>query len=206
MPIETKHAERRIRSLTLAKECAELGARFRTISYVTGLTHRELSNLFFATGKLMPRGRPPESPEWYHSANLLNRVEASIMVSLYRRIRDLGFGPAEALVAGYRHYLTACRQVPRISFDRAFDLASHLEGLWLSARSNFSLLKCTVCAAQYVASVGVNLISNGECPFCKLVNRYPRDARIQSAFPVLDVSDLPSLELSLSALSRESSE
>ncbi len=206
MPIETKHAERHIRSLTLAKDCAELGARLRTISFITGLTNRELTNLFFADGQSMPRGRPPESPEWYHSANLLNRVEASILVSIYRRIRDLGFGPGEALVSGYRHYKAACRLPPRVSFDRAFDLASHMDGLWLSTRSNFSLLSCPVCASQYVAPVGVHQASNHECPFCKLVTRYPRDARIQSAFPVRDVSDLPSLEQGLLALSRRSGE
>jgi len=206
MSIETKHAERHIRSLTLAKECAALGARLRTIGFVTGLTNRELTNLFFADGRSMPRGRPPESPEWYHNANLLNRVEASILVSIYRRIRELGFGPGEALVFGYRHYQAACRLHPRISFDRAFDLASHMDGLWLSTRSNFSLLNCPVCAGQYVATVSGHQTSNHECPFCKLITRYPRDARIQAAFPMRDVSDLPLLKQGLLALSRRSTE
>jgi hypothetical protein len=206
MPIETKHAERRIRSLKIAKDCAELGARFRTICCITGLTNREVNNLFFADSQSIPRGRPPESPEWYHSANLLNRVEASIVISTYRRIRDLGFAPAEALVAGYRHYQAACRQRPRVSFDRAFDLVSHVDGLWLATKPNLSLLTCDNCEAQYVATASTHPVSSQDCPFCKLLARYRLDARIQAAFPLRDLSDQATLESSLLALSREPDE
>jgi flagellar transcriptional activator FlhC len=202
--IEIERAERHIRALALAKECAILGARLRTISYITGLTHRELSRLLFAHGQSIPCGRHPDSPDWYHSANLLNRTEASIFVSIYRRIRDLGFGPADALVSGYRHYQTSCHQQPRVSFDRAFDLASHIDGLWLARKSNFSLLNCPVCASQYVAAVSVHPVSNHECPFCKLVSRYQRDPRIQSSFPVRDLPDVSSLQLGMVALPRRS--
>jgi flagellar transcriptional activator FlhC len=203
MPIETKHAERRIRSLKIAKECAELGARFRTICCITGLTHREVNNLFFADSQSIPRGRAPESPEWYHGANLLNRIEASIVISIYRRIRDLGFAPAEALVAGYRHYQAACRQRPRVSFDRAFDLVSHVDGLWLATNSNLSLLKCETCDGQYLATASTHSISNQDCPFCKLLTRYRLDARIQAAFPLRDISDPSGLQLGLLALAQK---
>ena len=93
------YAERHIRALGLAKECAALGARIRTIEYVTGLAHGEIGRLFFPDRASAPRGRAPDSPDWYHNANLLNRAEASILVSIYRRIRKLGFDPAEALQA-----------------------------------------------------------------------------------------------------------
>jgi hypothetical protein len=136
----------------------------------------------------------------------LNRVEASILISIYRRIRDLGFAPAEALVAGYRHYQSACRQRPRVSFDRAFDLVSHVDGLWLANQPNLSLLKCLTCASQYVATASSQPISSHECPFCKLLIRFPLDSRIQSAFPVRDLSDLSTLELGLVALARKPDE
>src|SRR3712207_3427906 len=102
--MNTNHADRHIRALRAAKECAALGARSRTIEFVTGLPHGEVGRLFFPDRASAPRGRAPASPEWYHSANLLNRAEASIFLSIYRRIRELGFGPAEALVSGYKHY------------------------------------------------------------------------------------------------------
>src|SRR5688572_13531199 len=117
--MNSNYADRHIQALRVAKECAAFGARSRTIEYVTGLSHGEVGRLFFADRASAPRGRPPASPEWYHSANLLNRAEASIFVSLYRRIRALGFGPADALVTGYKRYLEVCSAQPRISFDRA---------------------------------------------------------------------------------------
>lgn len=204
--MDSNRVERHIRALGLAQACAAFGARARTIGYVTGLPRGELTRLFFADRKTAPRGRPPDSPDWYHSANLLNRAEASIFVSIYRRIRDLGFGPAEALVAGYKHYRAVCPEQSRISFDRAFDLASHMDGLWLARTSNFSLLECPVCTSQYVTAVSAQPVSNHECPFCKLVTRYPRDPRIQASFQVRDLPDMTSAQLGVIALSRQSND
>jgi flagellar transcriptional activator FlhC len=183
------YAERHIRALGLAKECAALGARSRTIEYVTGLSHAEIIRLFFPDGALAPRGRPPSSPEWYYTANLINKAEASIFVSIYRRIRVLQFGPAEALVSAYKHYLQVCVK-PRISFDRAFDLASRVDGLWIVSAPNFSLMLCPACASQYVDSVGEGPSNNENCPFCKLVKRYAHDPRLQASFPAKASPDL----------------
>lgn len=200
--MDTNYAERHIHALGLAKECAALGARIRTIKYVTGLAHAQLAHLFFADRSSAPRGRPPDSPDWYHNANLLNRAEASMFVSIYRRIRELGFGPAEALVGGYKHYRAGCPVSPRISFDRAFDLASHLDGLWIVREPNFSLLTCVTCTSQYVTSIGAQLGSNHECPFCRLVDRYQRDPRVKTSFPERASPDVGSLQFSMIALAK----
>ena len=61
--------DRQLRALTLAKECAALGARVRTISHVSGMNPRDLLRLLFPDRQAVPRGRPPDSPEWYHGAN-----------------------------------------------------------------------------------------------------------------------------------------
>lgn len=202
MATNTTQAERHIRALALAKECAALGARMRTIAYVTGLAHSQLAHLFFADRTSAPRGRPPDSPDWYHSANLLNRTEASIFVSIYRRIREMGFAPGEALVSGYRHYLSVCRAHPRISFDRAFDLASHMDGLWIVRTPSFSLVTCPACTSQYVTTVSAHPATNRECPFCKLLARYRRDPRIQTSFPVNALPDVSQIQLGIVALSK----
>lgn len=206
MATHSSYAERHIRSLGLAKECAALGARLRTISYVTGLPHGQLVQLFFADHKAVPRGRPPDSPDWYHSANLLYRTEASIVASIYRRIRELDFGPAEALVAAYKHYLSMHHGAPRISFDRAFDLAAHLDGLWLVRAPSFSLATCPTCASQYLTAVGAAPVTNQECPFCKLLHRYRRDPRIQTSFPVSVLPDFTILQLGIIALAKQTRE
>lgn len=202
MATNISHAERHIHALALAKECVALGARIRTVGYVTGLPHGQLTHLFFAGRTLAQRGRAPDSPEWYHSANLLNRTEASIFISIYRRIRELGFGPTEALVSGYRHYLSVCRNRPRINFDRAFDLVSHMDGLWTVRTSSFSLVTCPLCTSQYVTAVSAHPVTNHECPFCKLVKRYRRDPRLQTSFPINALPDITTVHLGVIALSK----
>ena len=187
--------DRQLRALQLAKDCAALGARVRTISHLTGLPPRELLRLLFPDRENVPRGRPPDSPEWYHGANLLYRAEASIVVALYRRLRDGGFAAAEALVAAYRHYGSICEPPLRISFDRAFDLAAHTDGLWLTSVQSFSLVACPACHSEYLAAYGSAPRSNDECPFCKLVQRYGTDQRVQASFPVRPLPDLSELEL-----------
>ena len=109
--MHTQFVERHIRSLSIAKTCAELGARIRTVSYITGLEHNELVRLFFVDQHSAPRGRPPDSPDWYHrEANLIEKVEATMVVAVYCRMRDLGFGPTDALVGGFKHYRGQCEQ------------------------------------------------------------------------------------------------
>ncbi len=198
--MNTGYAERHIRALRLAKECAVLGARRRTIEYVTGLSRGEVGRFFFPDASLAPRGRPPASPEWYYSANLLSRADASIFVSIYRRIRDLGFDPAEALVSGYKHYRQVCRVQPRITFDRGFDLASHIDALWIVRTTSFSLLTCPACASQFVTAITTHTSANGECPFCKLVDRYTRDPRIQMSFPVQGLPDVKGIQAGVTML------
>ncbi len=187
--------DRQLRALQLAKDCAALGARVRTIGHLTGLPPRELLRLLFPDRENVPRGRPPDSPEWYHGANLLYRAEASIVVALYRRLRDGGFAAAEALVAAYRHYGGVCEPPQRISFDRAFDLAAHTDGLWLTSVQSFSLVACPTCHSEYLAAYGSAPRSNDECPFCKLVQRYGTDQRVQASFPVRPLPDLSEVEL-----------
>ena len=192
--------DRQLRALQLAKDCAALGARVRTIGHLTGLPPRELLRLLFPDREHVPRGRPPDSPEWYHGANLLYRAEASIVVALYRRLRDGGFAAAEALVAAYRHYRSISEPPQRISFDRAFDLAAHTDGLWLTSVQSFSLVACPTCHSEYLAAYGSAPRSNDECPFCKLVQRYGTDQRVQASFPVRPLPDLSGIELGLHRL------
>ena len=127
----------------------------------------------------VPRGRSPDSPEGYHGANLLHRAEASIVVALYRRLRDADFPAGEALVGAYRHYVGICQPPHRISFDRAFDLAAHTDGLWFTDTRSFSLVTCPTCHSEFLAAYGSVARSNDHCLFCKLVQRYGTDPRVQ---------------------------
>jgi hypothetical protein len=176
--------DRQIRALALAQQCAAHGARVRTISRITGMNPRDLLRLLFPERQSVPRGRAPDSPEWYHGANLLYRAEASIVMSIYRRLRAADFSGGEALLGAYRQYASVCQPPHRISFDRAFDLAAHTDGLWLTDTRSFSLVTCPTCHSEFLAAYGSVARSNDHCPFCKLVQRYGTDPRVQGAFPV----------------------
>ncbi len=179
--METSYVDRHIRSLSLAKACVELGARIKTITYLTGLDHHVLVRLFFVDEHSARRGRPPASPEWFHQANLIEKVEASVFGSLYVRVAAFGYGPADALVGAYKVYLDHCTHSPRISFDRAFDLVCHLKGMWTQKQQLLALNVCPACHAQYLAAIGEHATQH-YCPFCKLVKRYPCDKRVQITF------------------------
>ena len=174
--------DRQIRALALAKACAAHGARVRTISRITGLLPRDLLHLLFPDRQAVPRGRSPDSPEWYHGANLLCRAEASIVVAIYCRLRAADLSAGEALLGAYRHYCGVCQAPHRISFDRAFDLVAHTDGIWLTETQSFSLVTCPTCRSAFLAAFGAVARSNDACPFCKLVQRYGTDPRVQSSF------------------------
>jgi hypothetical protein len=180
------HADRHIATLELAVLCAKLGARFRTIRWMTGLSESELNTLFRHPLAGPRRGRYPYSCEWYHTANLPERAEASAVVSLYRRLVDKGISPPLALIGAYRHYLGACHAahtVIRIGFDRAFDLVAHTAGTWFARTPGFSVFTCPGCQSEYLTSVSLAPSTNYECPYCKLLPRYATDSRLQAAYP-----------------------
>ena len=192
--------DRQLRALALAKSCAAHGARVRTISLLTGMNPRDLLRLLFPDRQSVPRGRSPDSPEWYHSANLLYRAEASIVVATYRRLRCSGFTGGEALLGAYRHYIGICQPPQRISFDRAFDLAAHTDGLWLTETQSFSLAICPACHSEFLAAFGTLALSNEHCPFCKLVQRYSTDPRVQSSFPTRPLVAPTAMQLGMLSL------
>lgn len=188
--METSYATRHIKSLSVAKTCVELGARIKTITHITGLERSELLHLFFMDERSAPRGRPPDSPEWYHQANLIEKVETSIFAAIFTNISALGFGPADSLIGAYKAYRERCAQPPRITFDRAFDLVCHIRGIWARRRRQLSLNVCQNCHSQYLAAIGDHSTDLTGCPFCKLVQRYPRDKRIQATFPQRPIPDV----------------
>ena len=195
--MQTRFAERHIRSLSIAKTCAELGARIRTIAYMTGLEHNELVRLFFVDEHSARRGRPPDSAEWYHQANLIEKVEATIVVAVYCRMRGLGFAPADALVGCFKHYCEQCTQQPRISFDRAFDLVCHTEGIWIADRPHLALATCAHCQSQHLTAIGESPSTSRACPFCHLVKRYRLDRRVQATFAPRSLPAVNSIQFGL---------
>ena len=175
--------DRHLRAIQLAKQLAELGARLKTIHSITGLPPREVQRLFFADPRTIPRGRAPDSTEWYHNANLILRTDACLIGAKYRQLRGQGLSPGEALVFAYRAYQAATLPPYRISLDRAFNLVSYIDGIWLARTPTLSVLTCPGCGCEFIAAIGTVARSGEICPFCKLIERFPLDHRIQASYP-----------------------
>lgn len=179
-----------LRSLRLARRCVAFDARPQTVALVADLDLKEVTKYF---PSVRPRpGRFPSSPEWFHTGNLLQRSEASILLSLYRRIRDLGFPAQEALLSGFQRYRDTVFASATIDFDRAFNLVCHLDGLWLVREKSFDLYACRGCRSQYLVPRGSGP-AGGNCIFCRLVERYLADVRLQSRFPARPLPNLATL-------------
>lgn len=181
--------DRHLRAIQLAKQLAALGARLKTIHCITGIPPREVQRLFFADPHTIPRGRAPDSTEWYHSANLILRTDACLIGAKYHQLRGQGLAAGEALVFAYRAYQAATLPPHRISLDRAFNLVSHIDGIWLARAPTLSVLTCPVCGCEFLAAIGTVAHSDEACPFCKLIERFPLDHRIQASYPAYPVTD-----------------
>lgn len=175
--------DRHLRAIQLAKQLAEQGARLKTIHSITGLPPREVQRLFFADPRTIPRGRAPNSTEWYHNANLILRTDACLIGAKYRQLRGQGLTAGEALVFAYRSYQAATLPPYRISLDRAFNLVSYIDGIWLARTPTLSVLTCPGCGCEFIAAIGTVARSGETCPFCKLTERFPLDHRIQASYP-----------------------
>lgn len=167
----------RSRALDLARDCAALGARIGTIASITGLNEREISRLVYWE-ESSPRGRKPaSSSNWYYTANMIDKAEASIFMGIYQRIRDLRIDPAQALVTGFREYMH-CVGRPRVGFDRAFVIVCRTEGIWSTDRE-LAMKDCTRCDKSYLVALGDDVLP---CPFCHLIKRQRYDRRVQAWF------------------------
>lgn len=189
--------DRHLSAVQRAKQLAALGARLRTIQFVTGIPPRQAQRLFFPDAKVIPRGRAPDSAEWYHGANLILRADACIVGAKYHQLRRQGLHTADALILAYQAYCAVTTAPHRISMDRAFNLVSHLEGIWLARSPSLSLLTCPDCGCGFLAAMGTVVRPGELCPFCKLVQRVQVDHRVQASYPERPAPDVTQLQLDM---------
>lgn len=192
--------DRHLRAMQLAKQLVALGARLKTIHLITGIPPRQVQSLFFPDAHAIPRGRAPDSTEWYHNANLILRTDACLIGAKYRQLRNQGLAAGEALVFAYRAYQAATLPPYRISLDRAFNLVSYIDGIWLAKSPSLSVLTCLRCDCEFIAAVGTVAHRGEPCPFCKLLERFDLDHRIQACYPARPVLDINERQLGMLAL------
>lgn len=172
----------RLRALENAQRMLGFNARPGTVRAVTGLSQKEVQRLA-EPGRRVRSGRPPSTCEWYHTGSLLQRVEASLFAAHYWRNRIHEFEIIESLIDAYGRYLSCVGDGPLISFDRAFNLVCHLEGnVWGVGPRSLDIAACPRCNARQLIQLG-DETPLGECIFCKFVQRFAADARLQKHFP-----------------------
>lgn len=157
--------ETRIRSLETARECVRLGARQRTIAWVTGLRTSFIFHKVFDARHRTPRGRPPYCGEFIFRSPLRVQAEASVFASKYRMLTAEGFVHSRALITAFKHYVSVVRR-PSVSFDEAFFLASNLDGIWAATTPSLDLGCCRRCGCTQILPRGAS--SQDRCAFCKV--------------------------------------
>jgi hypothetical protein len=164
-------ADKGIRSLETARECAHFGACKRTIAWITGLPPTFILRNLFDGEHPAPRGRPPYTEDFVFRGAVRVQAEAGAFANKYRTLRLAGFLPAPSLIAAFRHYLSV---VPgsSISFDEAFYLVCNLDAIWACAARTLQLTECADCGGHYLLASGSLVATN--CPFCKDVRDHGR--------------------------------
>lgn len=173
--------ETRLQRLALVKRMSPFNPRPRTIELLTGLPLSVVNGL--VDSERLRTGRLPCANEWYHTATLLERVEASMMASLYDRNRDCGFPVAESLIEAYEAFIDHLPNGALISFDRAFFLVAQLEpGTYPGFQEKLlSLVTCPACGCRHLVQYGATHREDG-CVFCRFISRYSVDARLRAHF------------------------
>lgn len=158
----------RLRALETARHCATLGARQRTIAYITGLSPTYILRSVYSKDHPVPKGRPSYSEEFYFRAVTRVQAAASLLASRYRTLTSEGFLPADALIASFRHLRSTCPTTP-LSFDEAFFLVANLDGIWASSTRSLALVLCPSCGHHYLApESSAHFHRPDGCPVCRV--------------------------------------
>lgn len=177
----SRRSEIRMRAIATARDCAALGARRLTAQLLSGLSEAQLIQLFDGHAPWSQQGRPQHSSDWYFRATVPQQIEASMLMTLFMRLRTGGFDAPQALIGAYQHYRQTFSHT-RICFDRAFELVAHLEGRWLTDTALLCVVVCRQCANCYLSAAGTVESSSKACPFCRMRRRCEIDSRIRGGF------------------------
>ena len=141
-----------------------LGARQRTIAWLTGLPTSFIFHNIYDAEHLPPRGRPPYTEDFIYRASLRVQAEVGIFAAKYRLLTAEGIAPAQALITAFKHYRSVIPQ-PSFSFDEAFFVASSLDGIWAASTRTLELGACRRCGCLYLLPLGAAPAAG--CPFCR---------------------------------------
>lgn len=115
--------------------------------------------------------RPLSLRRWSSYIEVTHRVQYSVLAVTFRRLIAAGMDPPDSLRAAFIHVQGLCQHFPHpVVFDRCFEVAALLEGLWGVPAPQLQLTECSKCRAQHLISSTDSGKAN--CPFCTLVSRH----------------------------------
>jgi hypothetical protein len=166
-------------TLNWARLALNLGARPSIVERITGIQHSELLRIFFdASDHRTSPGGLPNSAEWFLKANLITAVHATDFYAIFDKLRQAGNPPAEALIKSFEKYKNKYFHDQRLTFDRAFHLISHVDGLWSTEEPELQAVSCDHCGSIYVTARWAVAKSRDECTVCRLTERFERSVRV----------------------------
>ena len=172
-----KHVHHHFRSLDIAREALDLGARRTVVQQITGLCEGELRRVFGACPSLTTNwgGRPSSVEKLVQGRQL--HLHASDFYNGFHHLLNRGVPPDEAMVVAYRHYKDRHPGDARLGFDRAFSVVTSVCRLWTSDAPSLKPLRCRTCSARYLAPIGASAHDETPCTYCRVARRFARDGR-----------------------------
>ena len=171
------HVHHHFRSLDIAREALDLGARRTVVQQITGLCEGELRRVFGACPSLTTNwgGRPSSVEKLVQGRQM--HLHASDFYNGFHHLLNRGVPPDEAMVVAYRHYKARHPGDARLGFDRAFSVVTSVCRLWTSAAPSLKPLRCRTCGARYLAPIGASAHDETPCTYCRVARRFARDGR-----------------------------
>lgn len=192
-----RESRARFAALQRASRAWHFGARYDTLTKLTGLHANEVRKYFCVVGdgsgtKLRFGARPNCTNFFFQKGLVL--VHASFLAGEFERAHALGLSCTDSLLAAYERYCERFGHDLRISFDRAFDLIDRMYAIWDQREPSIGLASCPRCKSRVIAPLdqGVRIQKSGDqdkrsgplimkmvlrCPFCALQERTVRASR-----------------------------
>lgn len=119
-------------------------------------------------GKRPPKGPLPSDANFYLNGST-RRLQSSLIIKTFQKLRDTGVHDIDALISTYKQYNSSFSHLEesvRYSMDRVWGLIRE----FVSVRS-VTMVCCPHCKAEYIHKA-LEIVNHRYCPMRKLVAHY----------------------------------
>lgn len=162
--MSTNNALFRLENERCAIELITRGARTPTVTYLTGMGEKSCRKLHEDIfGKRPPRGRTPDTIEWFINNGPVTHLQSSVAIAIYTKLRSYGIDKRKSLISAFDMYRRRFGEKSKLCIDRLFLLTRYV-----GAQQLLTTTECNDCASLYIAH-SLDLKDDHErCPFCRV--------------------------------------